>query len=90
MIWYMEGRQEIMANTKGSEQSFEQSIVRLEKIVEEMESGDLDLDKMIGRFEEGQVLIKLCSKKLNEVEKRVEVLVKRGSDIVSEELDIAD
>lgn len=76
-----------MVDEKENEQSFEKSIARLEKIVQEMEGGDLDLDKMIGRFEEGQSLIKVCSKKLNEVEKKVEVLVKKGESIVSEELD---
>ena len=76
-----------MVEEKDSEQSFEKSIARLEKIVQEMEGGDLDLDKMIGRFEEGQTLIKVCSKKLNEVEKKVEVLVRKGESIVSEDLD---
>lgn len=76
-----------MVDEKENEQSFEKSIARLEKIVQEMEGGDLDLDKMIGSFEEGQSLIKVCSKKLNEVEKKVEVLVKKGESIVSEDLD---
>ncbi|OVE75981.1 exodeoxyribonuclease VII small subunit [bacterium E08(2017)] len=76
--------------TAEKEESFEKSIVRLEKIVEDMESGDLDLDKMIAKFEEGQALIKLCNKKLNEVEKKVEVLVKKGESITTEEIDSDD
>jgi len=55
--------------------SFEASIERLEKIVADMEGGKLSLDDMIARFEEGQALIKLCSAKLDEVEKKIEVLV---------------
>jgi len=56
--------------------SFEKSLERLEKIVADMESGELDLDSMIKQFEEGQKLIKLCQTRLVEVERRVEKLVK--------------
>lgn len=68
-------------------QTFEQSMERLEKIVEEMESGRCDLEEMISLFEEGQALIKVCAKKLNEVEKKVEALVKKGGKIITEPLD---
>jgi len=62
---------------KEQPKSFEASMERLEKIVAEMEGGELSLDNMIARFEEGQALIKLCSGKLNEVERKIEVLVKK-------------
>lgn len=61
--------------------NFEKAMERLEKIVGEMESGSLSLEEMISRFEEGQSLIKFCTTKLNEVEKKVELLVKKGDDI---------
>lgn len=60
------------------EKSFEVSVKRLEQIVAEMEEGALSLDDMIARFEEGQALIKACSAKLNEVEKKVEKIISRG------------
>ena len=66
---------------------FEKSIERLEAIVKEMEQGTLSLEDMIARFEEGQSLIKSCAKKLNEVEKKVEVLVKKGGEFVAEPFD---
>lgn len=69
-------------------QTFEESMERLERIVEEMEGGELDLEQMISRFEEGQKLIKSCTKKLNEVEKKVEALVKKGGEITAEPLDV--
>lgn len=69
------------------EQDFEKSLERLEQIVADMESGSLSLEDMIARFEEGQLLIKFCSKKLNEVEKKVEVLVKKGDSLTTEDLD---
>jgi len=56
----------------------------LEAIVEEMEGGQLDLETMIKRFEEGQGLLKSCSKTLAEMEKRVEILVKKDGEVVAE------
>ncbi len=63
---------------------FEKAMERLDKIVGEMESGSLTLEEMISRFEEGQSLIKFCGEKLNEVEKKVEMLVKKGDEITTE------
>jgi exodeoxyribonuclease VII small subunit len=57
---------------------FEKALARLEEIVAEMESGSLSLDKMMASFEEGTRLVKFCSAKLNEVEKKVEILTKKG------------
>lgn len=58
-----------------SEAGFEQSLERLEEIVAQMESGELSLDEMITRFEEGSKLVTQCSAKLTEVEKKIEKLV---------------
>jgi exodeoxyribonuclease VII small subunit len=58
-----------------NESSFEKSLERLETIVTEMEAGQLSLDDMIAHFEEGSKLVKLCSTKLTEVEKKIEKLV---------------
>lgn len=57
--------------------SFEDALARLERIVAEMESGELSLDESMKRFEEGMLLSSLCSKKLAETEKRIEILVKK-------------
>ena len=62
---------------------FEDSMTRLETIVNDMEGGELSLEEMIARFEEGQTLIKSCTKTLNEVERKIEVLVKKGDDVVA-------
>jgi len=53
-----------------AEIKFEKAVERLEKIVDELESGSLDLDESLKAYEEGVKLIKLCSKKLNEAEKK--------------------
>ena len=79
-----------MAKKKTDEQlateeiGFEKALGRLETIVEEMESGTLSLEDMMKRFEEGQMLVKLCSGKLNQVERRIEILVKEGETITAE------
>lgn len=58
----------------GEGMSFEAALKRLEAIVREMESGEIELDAMIAAFEEGQRLVKLCTEKLDAVEKKIEKL----------------
>lgn len=60
---------------------FEQALTRLEELVRQMESGNLSLDQMIARFEEGMKLAKFCDEKLNEVERKIEMLVQQGDKI---------
>lgn len=74
-----------MAKKEESEMGFEQALKRLEEIVATMESGALDLDKMIASFEEGQRLLTFCSGKLDEVEKKIEKIVKESSGAVGVE-----
>jgi len=70
--------------TKSKPPEFEKALERLEEVVGQMEGGELGLDDMITRFEEGQRLIKLCSKKLDEVERKIEKLVQKGDEAVAE------
>ena len=74
-----------MAEKTEKAQTFEKALARLEEIAAEMESGDLGLEKMVAAFEEGQKLVKLCSSKLNEVEKKIEQLVKNADGSVGTE-----
>jgi len=66
------------------EMSFEEALKRLETLVQDMEAGKLSLDRMISHFEEGSALAELCGKKLNDVERRIEKLVKKGAEISTE------
>ena len=68
-----------MPKKEKAEMGFDEALKRIEQLVEKMESGEMDLDAMVAAFEEGQRLIRLCSGKLNEVERRIEVLVKTGA-----------
>lgn len=63
---------------------FDKALAQLEKIVQDMENGSLPLEKMMEQFEEGMRLIALCSAKLNEVERKIEVMVKKGDKVVTE------
>lgn len=55
--------------------SFEQAMERLESIVAKLESGDVPLETAIELFQEGMALSKLCGQKLEQVERRIEMLV---------------
>ena len=70
---------------KGQEQEmpFENALERLEKIVETLESGEASLEKSLSLFEEGVSLSRHCNQRLNEAERRLEILVKRadGKDV---------
>ncbi len=59
--------------------SFEESLSKLETIVEKMESGDLKLEDSLKLFEEGMKLTKDCNLRLNEIEKKVKQLLKNAS-----------
>ncbi|MDO9543086.1 MAG: exodeoxyribonuclease VII small subunit [Kiritimatiellia bacterium] len=67
--------------------SFEKALSELEAIVEAMESGSLPLEKMMEQYEQGMNLISFCSAKLNEVEKKIEIMVKKGDKVVPEPFD---
>jgi len=68
-----------------SEIKFEKATTRLENIVEELERGDLDIDKSLEIFEEGIKMSRLCSKKLNEAEAKIEKLSKgKKGDLITE------
>lgn len=56
--------------------TFEKALERLESIVEKLESDDLGLDDSLALFEEGITLSRLCHARLEEVERRVEIVLK--------------
>jgi exodeoxyribonuclease VII small subunit len=58
-------------------EKFELSLKKLEEAVNRLESGDLSLDDSLRVFEEGVKHASICSRKLNEAQKKVELLLKR-------------
>ncbi len=59
-----------------AEMQFEEALKKLEKIVEDLEDGNLPLDKSLEKYEEGIRLSKMCAKKLEVAKKKVEILLK--------------
>ena len=59
-------------------QSFEDALSELEELVGKMESGEMGLEEMVAAFEKGQGLVKSCTDRLNEVERRIEVIKKNA------------
>ena len=60
------------------EQTFEESLNELERIVKQLENGDLPLEESLKLFEQGIKLSRLCKERLTAAERRIEVLVKDG------------
>ena len=73
---------------ENSTKSFEEALKELEGLVEKMESGEMGLEEMVTAFEKGQTLVKSCTERLNEVERRIEVIKKNadGSATTTEPL----
>ncbi len=66
-------------------QTFERAIRQLEKIVEELDAGDIPLEKALKKFEEGMRLSRFCSEKLDETERKVTILLQDQEGHVIEE-----
>lgn len=56
------------------EESFEEGLGRLEEIVQRLEGGELMLEESLRLYEEGVRLTRVCSRRLEEAEKRIEIL----------------
>jgi exodeoxyribonuclease VII small subunit len=64
------------AKKSSSEMSFEAAMERLEKIVEEMESGKMLLEDLLVRYEEGMKLVKVCQERLARAEQKIEIITR--------------
>ena len=63
---------------------FEECLQRLEKIVQELEQGEVSLEKSLTLFEEGMQLSTDCRKELDEAEGKVEILLKKNGKLQAE------
>jgi len=64
---------------------FEEAMEKLQEIVHHLEAGNLPLEESLQKFEEGIKLIDFCEKKLDEVEKKIQVLTKEDGKFKLEE-----
>ena len=67
------------ARKPAPEANFEQAMKRLEAIVEQMESGELSLEDLIVRYEEGMKLVKVCQERLASAEQRIEIITRNSA-----------
>ena len=63
---------------------FEEKIEDLEKIVSQLENGDLNLDDSVSKFEEGIKISKECNKILEDAEKKITILLNKDGEIKEE------
>jgi len=68
--------------------NLEKSLADLEDLVEELESGDLPLEKAMKKFEEGIKLTRSCQKALKDAEQKVEILLKSAGGETLEDFDV--
>jgi exodeoxyribonuclease VII small subunit len=66
---------------------FEDCLQRLEKIVQELEKGDVPLEKSLSLFEEGMQLSSACRQELEQAEGKVEILLKKNGKLQPEPFD---
>ncbi|MGC2658627.1 MAG: exodeoxyribonuclease VII small subunit [Bryobacteraceae bacterium] len=71
-----------MPDDKTLPATFESSLEELERVVKQLEKGDLPLEQSLALFESGMKLSAVCKRQLEEAETRVEILMKRGSEVV--------
>jgi len=89
VLWYvpallvMKSSKKTVVKESAKEPSFEQAVQRLEKIVAEMESAELPLEDILKKYEEGSRLVRFCSQKLEEAEKKIELLTKKSDGSVA-------
>lgn len=59
-----------------AEIKFEDALKKLEKIVEDLESGDLSLDEALKKYQDGIELSRVCAQRLESAKKKIDILVK--------------
>lgn len=72
-----------MAEKDKKQLTYDQAALELESVVDLLEKGDLPLEESIKMFEKGISLVRLCNKELDDIEKRITILVE-GKDGLKE------
>jgi len=68
--------------------TFEESLEKLEQITREMENGDLSLEASLKKFDEGIRLADFCTKKLDEAQKKIDILINKDGVLSAEPFDV--
>lgn len=75
---------------KGKEPTFEEALKSLENVVAKLESGEIKLEESIRLFEEGMKLSSLCQKRLDDADRKIEILLRKPGGVVSGTEDESD
>ena len=67
------------------ESNFEKKMEELEKIVNDLENGDLNLEDSVKKFEDGMKISKECSNLLEDTEKRITIILENNGEIKEED-----
>ena len=67
--------------------SFEENLKKLEDIVEQLESGDIDLEKSVELYEKGMILKNTCEEKLKKVELQIKKIKIQNNKITKEDFE---
>tara|TARA_Y100001960_G_scaffold66127_1_gene69606 strand:- start:609 stop:833 length:225 start_codon:yes stop_codon:yes gene_type:complete len=70
---------------KDKQHNFEETLQKLESIVDQLESGDVDLEKSVQLYEEGMRLKKICEEKLKNVEMQIKKIKTDNNKIIKED-----
>jgi exodeoxyribonuclease VII small subunit len=70
-----------------AKKSFEDALVKLEKITQDLEEGDLSLEDSLKHFDEGIKLAEYCNQKLNDAQKKVKILLKKDETLTAVDFD---
>ncbi|WP_128896716.1 exodeoxyribonuclease VII small subunit [Longirhabdus pacifica] len=77
-----------MDNNETNDIKFEQAMDKLEKIVAQLEDGDVPLEEAIDLFQQGMKLAKLCSDKLENVEKKMELIMETDEGLMKKPFEL--
>jgi len=67
--------------------TFEESLERLEQITREMENGELTLEASLKKFDEGMKLADFCTRRLDEAQRRIDILINKDGVLTAEPFD---
>jgi exodeoxyribonuclease VII small subunit len=70
-----------------AKKTFESALSRLESITNELEEGELSLEKSLKKFDEGITLVEFCNHKLEEAKSKVDLLLKKDGRLTTEPFD---
>lgn len=69
------------------ELKFKEALNSLEEILKILEEGDLSLEEMLEKYEEGVALTNLCNKKLNQAKKKIKILFEKNSKFMTKDFE---